>query len=800
MYQKSKVPGPFGLAVIVAVVLSACGGGGGGGAGFVGSSGNVPTGTASVVAKISAPAPLAQCPTGGITVDTGIDTNQNGLLDPGEVDLTQYVCDGARALVSIVSEPSGTNCPKGGSLVSSGSDTNGNGILDPGEVTSTDYICNGANGSNGGNGAASLLSITTEPVGGNCATGGLKVVSWLDSTANGTLDLGETSFTNYLCNTPGTVVIQSISANPAVVRPGADTSLKVSATDGVGSPLTYQWSGSGSFSLATSATTTWTAPSSVGSYLLSVVVSNGSSTVTGYASILVSAAPAGPVVTSVSPQAARAGDEVLITGAGFGATRGTSAVSIGGVAASTITYWSEYQIKAIVPSGAVTGSVVVTVGGVAGSPGYITVPWSTGISTAAGTQSGGQIVSDGEGGAIIVWEDNRGADTDIYAQRVNSVGAALWTTDGVPICTSSASQSFPQLVSDGAGGAIIVWQDDRAGSTNTDIYAQRVNSAGLVVWTVNGVPISTAAGRQAYPQLASDGSGGAIIVWEGMANVWVQRVNGSGAVKWTADGIALGSGLGDSMKPQVATDGAGGAIITWDYFQSNIYDIYAQRVSSPGTQLWTAGGVAITADPGAQLWPQLVSDGVGGAIIAWTDGRGGTYAQRVNTAGTALWTANGAAISTGSNQADQRIVSDGDGGAIISWTDDRNILDSDKDVYAQRVNSAGTVQWGNGVPVCTAISDQMSPQLVPDGSGGAIVTWFENRTRSSWDVYAQRMNSAGAMQWTANGIWIYSTAASHERYPQIASDGAGGAIIVWEDSYNGNTDIYGQSIGFDGTL
>jgi hypothetical protein len=254
------------------------------------------------------------------------------------------------------------------------------------------------------------------------------------------------------------------------------------------------------------------------------------------------------------------------------------------------------------------------------------------------------------------------------------------------------------------------------------------------------------------------------------------------------------------MKPQVAADGAGGAIITWDYFQSNIYDIYAQRVSNSGTQLWTAGGVAITADPGAQLWPRLVSDGVGGAIIAWTDGRGGTYAQRVDTAGTTLWTANGAAISTGSNQADQRIVSDGDGGAIISWTDDRNILDSDKDVYAQRVNSAGTVQWGNGVPVCTTISDQMSPQLVPDGSGGAIVTWFENRTRSSWDVYAQRMNSAGAMQWTANGIWIYNAAASHEMFPQMASDGSGGAIIVWEDYNNGNTDIYGRSIGFDGTL
>ena len=35
-----------------------------------------------------------QCPTGGITVDSGIDENNNGVLDDDEIDTTQELCNG----------------------------------------------------------------------------------------------------------------------------------------------------------------------------------------------------------------------------------------------------------------------------------------------------------------------------------------------------------------------------------------------------------------------------------------------------------------------------------------------------------------------------------------------------------------------------------------------------------------------------------------------------------------------------------------------------------------------------------
>ncbi|MBI1923046.1 hypothetical protein HYR99_02230 [Candidatus Poribacteria bacterium] len=96
------------------------------------------------------------------------------------------------------------------------------------------------------------------------------------------------------------------------------------------------------------------------------------------------------------------------------------------------------------------------------------------ISTAANSQQYPQLVSDGAGGAIITWQDDRNSG---YAQRVSASGAVLWTTDGVPVAAGFSAS--PQLVSDGAGGAIITWFEYRDGD---DIYAQRVNMVGPSQW------------------------------------------------------------------------------------------------------------------------------------------------------------------------------------------------------------------------------------------------------------------------------------------------------------------------------
>ncbi len=428
------------------------------------------------------------------------------------------------------------------------------------------------------------------------------------------------------------------------------------------------------------------------------------------------------------------------------------------------------------------------------------------ISTAANDQYIPQLVSDGAGGAIITWFDRRSGSDDIYAQRVNASGAVLWATDGVPICTATGFQEHPQLVSDGVGGAIITWFDSRSG--NDDIYAQRVNASGAVLWAIDGVPICTAAGFQQYPQLVSDEAGGAIITWMDWRSgfdVYAQRIDTSGTVLWTINGIPISIGAGQGSYPQLVSDGAGGAIITWEDKRSSpiFYDIYAQRVDASGTVLWTTNGIPICTAAYSQLSPQLVSDGTGGAIITWMDERSGNwdiYAQWVNPSGAVLWPTDGVPICTGANsQANPQLASDGAGGVIITWLDYRS---STPNIYAQRVDASGIALWtANGVPISTAVVSHFSfIQLVSDEAGGAIITWRDSRSGPDDDnIYAQRVDASGSLLWGADGVPI-STAADVQQDPYLVSDGTGGAIITWYDHRNGNYDIYAQNVQEDGTL
>lgn len=430
------------------------------------------------------------------------------------------------------------------------------------------------------------------------------------------------------------------------------------------------------------------------------------------------------------------------------------------------------------------------------------------LCTASGDQTTPTVVSDEAGGVIVTWADKRSGDRDIYAQRISADGVPQWTADGVALCTASGDQANPVITRDGAGGAIVTWHDIRGG--DYDIYAQRISAAGAVLWAADGVPLCAAGGQQTFPAVAADGAGGAIVSWfdyRGLGyDIYAQRISAAGAVQWTADGVALCTAAGFQEYPTLISDGAGGAIVAWfDQRTGGNYtyaDIFAQRISAAGTPLWATDGVALCTATGSQQYPTLTSDGAGGAIVAWFDSRAGNndiYAQRVSSAGAVQWTADGIALCTESGeQAYPTIAADALGGAYVTWRDYRS--GSEYDIYAQRISAAGAPQWtANGMAACNAAGDQYDPVIIPDGTGGAILTWPDARAGFSLDIYAQRLSPSGAPQWTANGVAL-CTAGGGQNVPMIASQGTGGAIITWHDPRGGGFDIYAQRVLPNGQL
>jgi hypothetical protein len=410
------------------------------------------------------------------------------------------------------------------------------------------------------------------------------------------------------------------------------------------------------------------------------------------------------------------------------------------------------------------------------------------------------VVSDGMGGAIFAWQDRRNAtDYNIYAQRFNVSGFPMWGAGSVAICSEGSHQEEVWICSDCRNGAIITWVDYRSADEN--IYAQRISASGSVMWDTDGVPICALTGTQDAVQITADGAGGAIIVWHdwrsGDRDIYVQRVNSGGYPIWTYNGQAVCTIAATNQEwPQIVTDGAGGAIITWADNRNGNLDVYAQRIESDGTESWTTDGIVISTASSVQGNPQIAADGAGGAIITWQDFRTGNYdiyVQRVNSSGMPQWTADGVALCTAAlAQSDPYIVSDGLGGGIVAWLDNRN--GTTAEVYARRIDVFGTPQWtADGVALATGPGYRYDVRLAEDGSGGAIVSW------QLVNIYAQRIDAGGNVQWTANGEPIVIAPGTQDN-PLISSDGFGGAVIVYEDYRSGEVDIYASRIEHDGSL
>jgi len=157
----------------------------------------------------------------------------------------------------------------------------------------------------------------------------------------------------------------------------------------------------------------------------------------------------------------------------------------------------------------------------------------TPVCTYSENQNSPRIADMGDGTFIITWYDNRGSEIDIYAQKIDAFGNPLWDLDGVLICGVGTSQYSPLPVSDGNGGAIIVWQDYRNG--NSDYYAQRINTDGITQWTSGGVAVCLHTSYQYDINIAEDGLGGAFFCWrdnrDGNYDLFAQRLDSSGAMQ-----------------------------------------------------------------------------------------------------------------------------------------------------------------------------------------------------------------------------------------------------------------------------
>lgn len=298
------------------------------------------------------------------------------------------------------------------------------------------------------------------------------------------------------------------------------------------------------------------------------------------------------------------------------------------------------------------------------------------------------MISDGAGGAMVAWQDERDPLSlkDLYGQRVSGAGELLWGKNGIALCAENGEQTEAVMTSDGTGGAMIAWTDYRRGDRNPDIYAQRINDSGKPLWQKEGVMVCGAPDVQRTPQLVSDGEGGVVIVWTdkggGSYDIYAQRVNLSGQTLWLTDGIPICQ----SARTQQNPIAGGQQVIIWEDYRYGNWDIFAGSVSPPGRLRWGGEGIPVAALPLTQYAPQIANWKNDSIIATWEDYRSGKqyeiYLQKLTADGKVSWPENGVLVKTSNGaRAPKLLALPKEDSFLVTWED---YTGGGKAIYGQK--------------------------------------------------------------------------------------------------------------------
>jgi Neuraminidase (sialidase) len=352
---------------------------------------------------------------------------------------------------------------------------------------------------------------------------------------------------------------------------------------------------------------------------------------------------------------------------------------------------------------------------------------------------------------------------------------------------------------------------------------------------------ATDSGHDGLCQVATDGGGNWLAVWESTENlggtigtdpdILVARSTDNGAT-WTAP-AALNTNAatdsGDDAWPQVTTDGLGLWVAVWhsgDSLGGTIgtdWDILAARSTDNGATWTDPAALNTNAATDSQYqydaWPQVTTDGTGNWLAVWesTENLGGTIGTDADilaarsTDNGATWTDpaalnTNAATDSGDDYGPQ-VATDGGGNWVAIWTSYDSLegtIGTDSDILAARSTDNGATWTAPATLNTNAATDSGADgraQVTTDGAGNWVAVWHSNENvggtiGTDYDILVARSTDNGAT-WTAPATLNTNAAtdSNGDNDPQVTTDNAGNWLAVW-----GSWDDLEGTIGTDSDI
>ncbi|MCX8057000.1 MAG: hypothetical protein N3F03_05245 [Ignavibacteria bacterium] len=191
-------------------------------------------------------------------------------------------------------------------------------------------------------------------------------------------------------------------------------------------------------------------------------------------------------------------------------------------------------------------------------------------------------------------------DGDLYSQLIDERGI-LWDSGGIPVCVQKGKQKNFSIASD-KQNLFIVWEDYRNDASG-DIYAQKFDFFGNALWKENGLVVTNLDGAETEPKVVSNNSGGCYVSWiEKILKVhklYVQALDPSGKKMFGQYGIFVSNPEASSIQNFLLTDENDELIIFHTDVSGNP-KIYFQRLSKKGTKKIGLSGKQLCSKTGNQ--------------------------------------------------------------------------------------------------------------------------------------------------------------------------------------------------------
>jgi hypothetical protein len=424
-----------------------------------------------------------------------------------------------------------------------------------------------------------------------------------------------------------------------------------------------------------------------------------------------------------------------------------------------------------------------------------------------------KMAATADGGFYISWFDNSTGGYDVRLQRLDAAGNELWPHNGVLVADRDFSSTEDYGLSiDADGNALLAFRFNESGVAQAVV--QKVAPDGTPLWGDPGIVLSADSADTHSPKVSATIGDGAFVAWSSSdGSAVIQKVDAGGNPVWAPSGVVFSPPSGGFFVADLHSDADGNAIVSWSA-QLSFPDreLWAQKLASAdGGMLWGDDPVKIFdgTEGAMQLgnFPPFIEDGAGGAVFVWytVTTQGSVRVQHVDATGTQLFPQNGVLASIDDTQAHYEPdgAYDPESGDIYAlWRETDVLTQQQIGVYAQRIDSTGARQWGDGGKVIVPLAplDQTEMTALPVSGGGMIAAWSSDDYPNPTPLHAARIDADGNYVWPGDIVDFSTEANDSGRLTGVLST-QGYAAYAWIAGFGAHEgDIHAQNINMDGTL